>query len=410
MIPMHNMYTLKTARVNRVKLRFFDSLACPNHAHLVRSFNVPMRRINRFGKDRVLQSYGLENSTLSPFNEDLSFAFDTNPPLQSKRLSKDIPLSQSTLPASTLLQEAHRMHHKTIILLHGFPELWISWKNQLQMLTQTGYRVIAVDLRGFGGSECPEDSTEYDVFSVANDVLHLLRDMNVDRVSIIAHGIGSEVAHFIALYAPKYVECLVSINYLYPMPSRAKTFAAREQEAGSTFDFILSHVESSIEIEYERRMETLFRRLFSYAGVSCASPKVLSPQRSAGQSIIDRLGEPYSIPYYFTSADMDYFLENYQRTGFSGAVNHIRNKDVNIKKFTSLRSHVVQQPALILLGEDDILFDTHSDRHSTEGYRNSELHLISNGGPFLQLQKKDEVNAYVMKFLKTHVSPISKIE
>ena len=311
---------------------------------------------------------------------------------------------------STATHPDAKEEHKVIVLLHGFPELWWSWKYQIESLTHAGYRVIAVDLRGFGGSDCPESPTSYDVFTGAQEVLRLLQRQNISKFSLMGHGIGSEIAHFIALYTPNYVESIISLNYLYKTPAKSMTFAMREMAAGSTFDFFLSHIDSVVEVEYEKRMETLFRRLFAHGAVSCGTPTVLSTQRSAGSTIIDRLGEPCCMPHFFDSEDMQYYLENYRRTGFSGSINYFRNKDTNIERFTSLRSHVVSQPALVVLGEHDILFDGSTNNPSTEGYRNSSLTCLEEGGPFLQLQKKDEVDSLVLPFLKKHASPIGPIE
>ena len=385
---MISSYTLRTRIANSIRLRFFDSLHCKHHAHLVREYKVEQAKQTRWGKKTIFVSDAERSlSPFSQFDEDLSFVE---------------PLQFRSANAAETLEPSHTtdFSHKTIVLLHGFPGLWWSWKYQIGPLAQAGYRVIAIDLRGFGGSECPANPASYDVFRAANDVLYLLRSMGIAKASLVGHGIGGEIAHFIALYAPNYVDALVGLNYVYTVQGSRQTMAHRQNAAGSRFDFVLSHAESAIELDYEKRSELLFRRLFSQGGTSCDTPDVLSPYKHASNSIVDRLGDPLCLPHYFDEVDLQYYLENYKATGFSGPVSFIRNRDANSQRFLSLKSHVVTQPTLLMAGGSDPLADARI-YPIKPGYRSLNFIDIEEGGPFLQLQKSDTVNDNIVRFLRT---------
>ena len=396
-VPMISSYTLQTRIVNRIRLRFFDSLLCQNHAHLVRSYQSPKSQVSRWGKDKIVVSESDRSlSPFSQFDEDLSFV----DPVAFQNPNKGAEPKET----KTTTTQHKATVHKTVLLLHGFPELWWSWKHQFEPLTHAGYRVIAVDLRGFGGSECPENPTSYDVFRAANDLLHLLRSLDISSVTLVGHGLGAEIAHFLSLYAPSYVDALVSLNYTYTVPNVDYTMAHRQRLVGAMFDFVLSHAESAIEFDYEKRAETLLRRIFAQNGVSCDPPEVLSPYKHASNSIVDRLGEPLCLPHFFDETDLQYYLENYRKTGFAGPVNFIRNMNTNNQRFLSLKTQIIQQPTLVFTGDVDILTST-LVRQAKSAYREVKTHCIPDGGSFLQMQKSDEVNTRIMRFLQRFIDP-----
>lgn len=99
----------------------------------------------------------------------------------------------------------------TIVLLHGFPDLWYGWRRVIPMLTQQGFRVIAPDLRGFGQTEAPAKTSEYALAQSAADIIALLQALSIHQAYFLGHDWGGEVAYRIALKYPHYTRGIISV-------------------------------------------------------------------------------------------------------------------------------------------------------------------------------------------------------
>src|SRR5690606_4459625 len=98
-----------------------------------------------------------------------------------------------------------------VVLCHGFPELWYSWRHQLRALGDAGYRVLAPDQRGYGGTTRPEAVEEYTQLHLVGDIVGLLHAMGVERAVVVGHDWGAPVAWHCALLRPdlfRAVACL----------------------------------------------------------------------------------------------------------------------------------------------------------------------------------------------------------
>src|SRR5271165_6881812 len=109
-----------------------------------------------------------------------------------------------------------------VLLLHGFPEFWWTWRDQLVSLSDAGYRVVAADLRGYGGSDKPPRG--YDLVTAAADAAGLIRAMGEANAIVIGHGLGGLIAWTLAAYYPKVVRRLAVISMGYPLRMRASVF------------------------------------------------------------------------------------------------------------------------------------------------------------------------------------------
>jgi pimeloyl-ACP methyl ester carboxylesterase len=109
-----------------------------------------------------------------------------------------------------------------VLLLHGFPEFWWTWRHQLAVLPEAGFRAVAVDLRGYGGSDKPPRG--YDLVTAAADAAGLIRAMGEANAIVIGHGLGGLIAWTLAAYYPKVVRRLAVISMGHPLRMRASVF------------------------------------------------------------------------------------------------------------------------------------------------------------------------------------------
>ena len=99
-----------------------------------------------------------------------------------------------------------------ILFLHGFPELWYSWRHQIHALASLGYRAVAPDLRGFGDTDAPADGTSYTSLHVVGDIIGVLDAIGADRVFVVGHDWGAVMAWYLCLYRPDRVKALVNMS------------------------------------------------------------------------------------------------------------------------------------------------------------------------------------------------------
>ncbi len=103
-----------------------------------------------------------------------------------------------------------------VLLLHGFPELWIAWRRMLLGLSRRGFKAIAPDLRGYGASDKPRELAEYRVAALLDDLRALIRDRCGGRAAIVAHDWGGTLAYCLASESPEFVSSLTILNAAHP--------------------------------------------------------------------------------------------------------------------------------------------------------------------------------------------------
>ncbi|KAK7836404.1 epoxide hydrolase a [Quercus suber] len=101
-----------------------------------------------------------------------------------------------------------------ILFIHGFPELWYSWRHQIIALASQGYRAVAPDLRGYGDTDAPPSITSYTCFHVVGDLIALLDAVapDQDKVFVVGHDWGALIAWYLCLFRPDRVKALVNMS------------------------------------------------------------------------------------------------------------------------------------------------------------------------------------------------------
>jgi pimeloyl-ACP methyl ester carboxylesterase len=102
-----------------------------------------------------------------------------------------------------------------ILFLHGFPELWYSWRHQLLSLSSLGYRCIAPDLRGYGDTDAPKNVREYTIFHIVGDLVGLIDSLGIDKVFLVGHDWGATVAWYFCLLRPDRIKALVNMSVVF---------------------------------------------------------------------------------------------------------------------------------------------------------------------------------------------------
>jgi pimeloyl-ACP methyl ester carboxylesterase len=288
-----------------------------------------------------------------------------------------------------------------VILAHGFPELSYSWRHQIPALVDAGYRVLAPDQRGYGGSSRPSTIEAYDVVELTGDLVGLLDDIGVETATVVGHDWGSVVACNLPLLHPDRVDRCVALSVPpVPRPGSRPTEAWRAAFGDNFFYILYFQQVGPADAELDADPARAFRRLMSGMRSTDDENIFLQIATPGPAGFIERLPEPDGLPDWMTQQDFDHYVSEFTRTGFTGALNWYRNFDRNWELTEHTPAPTIDIPTLFLGGgADPALAMTPRDRvHDVVSGPYREV-IIDGAGHWLQQERPEEVNAELLRFL-----------
>ena len=217
-----------------------------------------------------------------------------------------------------------------VILAHGFPELAYSWRHQVPVLAEAGYHVLAPDQRGYGGSSRPDAVEAYNIHELTADLVGLLDDVGAERAVWIGHDWGAIVVWNAPLLHPDRVAAVAALSV--PALPRAKVppTQAFRKTFGENFFYMLYFQEPGVaDAELNADPARTLRRMMGglrASGDQSAAIRMVAP---GPEGFIDRLPEPDELPDWISQDELDHYISEFSRTGFTGGLNWYRNLDRN---------------------------------------------------------------------------------
>ncbi len=292
-----------------------------------------------------------------------------------------------------------------VLMAHGWPESWYSWRHQMAAVADAGYHVVAPDMRGFGKSDKPPNVDDYDILDTTGDMVGLLDALGEETAVMVGHDWGSIVAWNSVLLHPDRFTALYAMSVPYGGRAQAPPLDRMKAAFGDNFYYILYHQEPGgvAEAEYESDPRTLLKRLYTFTGVPLHPPEVTDPKRG-DIGWIPRLGEPQYLPDWLTEHDLDYFVSEFEEAGFRGGVNYYRNLDRNWELTAELEGATIDVPVAFVAGADDIVISGATEEQLTASMSRvatdlRDVTVIPDAGHWIQQEKAEEVNALLLDFL-----------
>ncbi len=239
-----------------------------------------------------------------------------------------------------------------VLLLHGFPESWYSWRHQLADLAAAGFRAVAPDQRGYCRTDQPGSADAYTILHLAGDVIGLMDALGERQAVVAGHDWGAPVAWHAALLRPDRVRGVIGLSVPYrPRGSTAPTAAMRAR-IGDAFYMIYFQRPGVADAELARDIPATFRRLlFSASGDGPGGLPLIPP----GGGFLDMCPDPDELPGWLTGDDISVFAADYAAAGFTGGLNWYRNLDRNWELTAAWHGAPVTVPALYLAGDRDLV-------------------------------------------------------
>ncbi len=293
-----------------------------------------------------------------------------------------------------------------VLLLHGWPESWYSWRHQLTALADAGYHAVAPDLRGYGKSDAPEAVEEYDIVHLTADAVGVLDALGEETAVVVGHDWGAIVAWNCVLLHPKRFSALIAMSVPYGGRPSESPIDSWKKQFGDNFFYILYYQEPGVaEAEFDADPRGILSRLYLSPDSPREKPTLTDPKRSAG-GWIPRLGAPKGLPDWLTAEDLDYYVEQFTEAGFRGGINFYRNFHRNWEITPQLDGVSVEQPLLFIAGEKDVVIRganaqqlTGLMSRATKDLRG--VKLIDKVGHWVQQEAPEETNKAMIEFLKS---------
>jgi pimeloyl-ACP methyl ester carboxylesterase len=295
-----------------------------------------------------------------------------------------------------------------VVLVHGFPESWFSWRHQLGPIADAGFTACAIDVRGYGGSDKPREVEAYAMARLTGDVIGIADALQPGRpVILIGHDWGAPIVWNTALTRPDRIAAVAGLSVPYlGVPSRPFTevFDALFTKRNRFFYQAWFQKVGPPEAEAEADVRGFLRKF--YYSISGEAPEGAWPQKPADATLLEGLADPDPFPAWLTPADLDYYVGEFEASGFFGPICRYRNHERDFAWLQAFKDRRIEQPALFIGGTKDpasngfggIADPVGAMRPYVPNLRSG--HMLEGCGHWTQQERPSEVNALLTQWLK----------
>jgi len=311
----------------------------------------------------------------------------------------DLKASLKQIPTNGItLRACERGEGPLVVLVHGWPESWYSWRHQIAALEAAGYRALAPDMRGYGGSDAPEEIEAYTMRTMVADVVGLIDAAGVDEAIVVGHDWGAMIAWHTALLAPERVAAVAAMSV--PFTGRAPKPPLelwREIYRDRFFYQLYIEPPGRAEADFSADVETALYKIFC-GGMS------LKADAGPDAAMLDLIDMPKGFPDWFNAGDLAYMAEQFRRSGFRGPFNRYRAQNRDWHDLAELDGATIDQPSLFVVGSKDpvLRMVPGVDLLAVQEKKLTDrrgVHVIEGCGHWIQQQAPDEVNRYLLGFV-----------
>jgi pimeloyl-ACP methyl ester carboxylesterase len=298
-----------------------------------------------------------------------------------------------------------------VMLCHGFPESWYSWRHQLAAVADAGFRAVAPDMRGYGQTDRPEAIDQYTLLHLIGDMVGVLDALGADQAVIAGHDWGAPVAWHAALLRPDRFRGVIGLSVPYRPRGQVRPTSVMPQTHDAVFYRLYFQTPGVAEAEFEQDVRHTIRSMLcaisgdapAREGSVTAAGAVGMVRRKGG--FLDGMMSPAVLPSWLTETDVDFYAREFDRTGFRGAFNWYRNIDRNWELLAPLAGLLVNVPALYIAGDrDPVVAFPGMDRlipNLANFVPQLRATIILPGcGHWTQQERATEVNAAMIDFLR----------
>lgn len=287
-----------------------------------------------------------------------------------------------------------------VCLCHGFPESWFSWRYQIPALAQAGFRVLALDMKGYGDSSSPPEIEEYAMEVLCKEMVSFLDKLGIPQAVFIGHDWAGVLVWNMALFYPERVRAVASLNTPF-MPPNPEVQPMEVIKSIPVFNYQLYFQEPGVaEAELEKNMSRTFKTFFR-ASDELGMLAVHKATEMGG--LLVNTPENPSLSKITTEEEIEFYVQQFKKTGFRGPLNWYRNTERNWKWGCKGVGRKILVPALMVTAEKDIVLRPQMSKNMENWIPHLKRGHIEDCGHWTQIEKPAELNEILIKWLETEV-------
>jgi pimeloyl-ACP methyl ester carboxylesterase len=295
-----------------------------------------------------------------------------------------------------------------VVMVHGFPDSWYSWRHQMAPLAAAGFTACAIDVRGYGGSDKPHAVEAYAIHEIAADIAGVIDALSPGKPAVImGHDWGAPCVYATALLHPGKVRAVAGLSVPHggqPPAPLNHLFKLAFTDQGKFFYMVYFQDEGVAEAAFEADTRSGLRKL--YFGASADGAGWTTADKKAGEALLDEMPEPQQFSW-LSEDDVDYFVGEFEKSGFRGPLNRYRNFERDFVTMGALADCVIRQPSLFVAGEKDLVLgmfggaDGSVARMKENASDLRGAHIVPGVGHWVQQEAPDRTTALLIDWLAT---------
>ncbi|KAL5983714.1 hypothetical protein ACLOJK_017805 [Asimina triloba] len=296
----------------------------------------------------------------------------------------------------------------TVLLIHGFPQLWYSWRHQIHGLAAGGFRAVAPDLRGFGDTDGPPSASSYSIYHIVGDLIALIDLLGQDQVNlyqvfVVGHDWGAYMAWYLCMFRPDRVKALLNLSVAFIRRPPIKFADFIQSLYGDDYYICRFQEPGAAEADFAR---------VGAEGIL----KIFFTLRHPGPLIVPKEGfvawpdKELPWPSWMSQEDVSYYAAKFKKTGFTGGLNYYRAFDLNWELLAPWTNYQVKVPTKFIVGDLDLTYNSlgmkeyiHSGEFKKDVPLLQEVVVMEGVAHFINEEKADEITDHICNFFNKFV-------
>ncbi len=292
-----------------------------------------------------------------------------------------------------------------VVFCHGFPELAYSWRHQLPAVAAAGFHAIAPDMRGYGGSDRPDETEAYDLGHLCGDLVALLDARGIERAVFVGHDWGGFVAWAMPVLHPERCLGVVGVNTPYSQLPRTELLRTLVGGRDERLYLLWFQKPGVAEAVLDRNPRLVFERLVRRGVDPMETAKRLLESGELDMNPFRRLEEmePVGEPL-LSEEELARYAEVFGRTGFRGGISWYRNIDRNQDRWPSVGQQKLDLPALMILAEWDPVLRPEMAAGMPALVGDLEMHTLPRCGHWTPQEQPEDLNRLLVDWLRRRLA------
>jgi pimeloyl-ACP methyl ester carboxylesterase len=298
------------------------------------------------------------------------------------------------------------------LMVHGFPESWYSWRHQMTPIAEAGFTAAAIDVRGYGGSQQFPEVADYSMEAIVADVRGVAEALSPGRPAVlIGHDWGAPIVYNSALIHPDKFTAVGALSVVYTgVPARSFDDIIKEQFDDKNLFFYQSYFREPgrAEAVFDPNPRDFLRKFFYIASGDADLSSISGAfAKDASAALLDGMPDPNPFPAWLTEADIDYYVAEFEKSGFFGPLSRYRNHTRDFQYLQQFKDRSIAQPAFFMAGDRDGAFNGFGAMQDPIAVMRGfvpnleSAHVLAGCGHWTQQERPAEVNAALVPWLKT---------